>query len=84
LDQKAEFAHCEEERIQRKILREFSARDGAVSLDPAQVIKTLEETEARQPGSIAIRTSRRKRTVVLLGQDLLEASATQKERICNA
>lgn len=83
-DQIAEFAHYEEERIQRKILREFSAGDANVLLDPGQVIKTLEVIEARRPGSIEIRTSQSKRTVVLLGQDLLKASEIRKEPARNA
>lgn len=74
LEQKAEFARYEEERIERKILREFSHRHVNVSLNPGQVIRALEDVEARQPGAIAIRTSRSKRTVVILGQDLLETA----------
>jgi hypothetical protein len=74
LEQKAEFARYEEERIERKILRELSHRHVNVLLNPGQVIRVLEQTEARQPGAIAIRTSRSKRTVVILGQDLLEAA----------
>jgi hypothetical protein len=84
LEQKAEFARYEEERTQRNILREFSAVHAKVLLDPGQVIKTLEEAEARHPGSIAIRTSRSKRTVVILGQDLLEARDSTKELNCDA
>jgi hypothetical protein len=72
LQQKAEFARYEEERIQRKILREFSATSTNALLDPTQVFKTLEEIEARRPRSIIIRTSCRKRTVVTLGQDSLK------------
>jgi hypothetical protein len=79
LEQKAEFARYEEERTQRNILREFSAGHAKVLLDPGQVIKTLEEAEARHPGSIAIRTSRSKRTVVILGQDLLEVRHNAEE-----
>ena len=74
LEQKAEFARYEEERIERKILREFSHRHVNVLLNPGQVIRVLEQTETQQPGAIAIRTSRSKRTVVILGQDLLEAA----------
>jgi len=74
LEQIAEFARYEEERIERKILREFSHRYFNVLLNPSQVIRVLEQAEVRQPGTIAIRTSRSKRTVVILGQDLLAAA----------
>jgi hypothetical protein len=74
LQQKTEFARYEEERTQRKILREFLPEHSKVSLDPAQVIEVLRRLEARQPGSIAIRNGRSRRTVVILGQDLLEAA----------
>jgi hypothetical protein len=74
LEQRAEFARYEEERTEGKILRDFSPRHANVPLDRAQVIEALQRLEARQPGSIAIRISRRsKHTTVVLGQDLLEA-----------
>jgi hypothetical protein len=83
LQQRLEFARYEEERTQRKILDEFLPKAASVSLDPAHVIESLQRLEARQPGSIAIRTSRRlQRTVVTLGQDFLRLPGTQKERDC--
>lgn len=70
LQQRLEFARYEEEHTQRKLLREFSPKPASVSLSPPQVIDDLRRLEALQPGSIAIRTSRRlRRTVVILGQD---------------
>jgi hypothetical protein len=78
-DQITAFAHYEEKRIEQKVLREFPAGDANLLLDPGQVIKTLEVTEAQHPGSIEIRTSRSKRTVVILGQDLLQALEIQRE-----
>jgi hypothetical protein len=80
LQQRVEFARYEEERTQRKILHEFLPKPASVSLDPAQVIEALQRLEARQPGSIAIRTSRRlRRTVVILGQDFSRLPGAQKE-----
>jgi hypothetical protein len=79
LQQRAEFARYEEEHTQRKILREFLPRPASVSLDPAQVIETLQRVEAQQPGSIDIRVSRRRRTVVILAQDFSRLPGTQKE-----
>jgi hypothetical protein len=58
LQQRVEFARYEEERTQRKILHEFLPKPASVSLDLAQLIEALQRLEARQPGSIAIRTSR--------------------------
>jgi|SRR5580700_6704669 hypothetical protein len=80
LQQRVEFARHEEERTQRKILHEFLPKPASVSLDLAQVIEALQRLEARQPGSIAIRTSRRlRRTVVTLGQDFSRLPGAQKE-----
>jgi hypothetical protein len=79
LRQRVEFARYEEERTQRKILREFLPKPARVSLDPAQVIEVLQRVEAQQPGSIDIRASRRRRTVVILGQDFSRLPGTQKE-----
>jgi hypothetical protein len=80
LQQRVEFARYEEERTQRKILHEFLPKPASVSLDPAQVIEALQRVEAQQPGSIDIRASRRRRrTVVILGQDFSRLPANQKE-----
>jgi hypothetical protein len=79
LQQKEEFARHEEERFRRKLVREFSDEHSDVSLDPAQIIQVLQREEARRPGFIAIRTSRSRRTVVVLGQDLLAKLDAQKE-----
>ena len=81
MQQKEEFARYEEECIRRKILREFSIGQPKVSLDPAKVIEVLEHEETRQPGSIMIRASRGRRTVVIVGQDLLPLVGEHKESI---
>jgi hypothetical protein len=80
LQQRVEFARYEEERTQRKILHEFLPKPASVSLDLAQVVEALQRLEALQPGSIAVRASRRLRcTVVTLGQDFSRLPGTQKE-----
>jgi len=79
LQQRLEFARYEEQRTQRKLLREFLPKPASVSLDPLQVIDDLKRLQARQPGSIDIRTSQRRRTVVILGQDFAGLLGTQKE-----
>lgn len=79
LEQRLEFARHEEERTQRKILHEFLPKPANVSIDPAQVIDALQRLEARQPGSIDIHASRRRRrTVVILGQDSSRLPIDQK------
>ena len=85
LQQRLEFARYEEEHTQRKILHELLPKPASLSLDPAQVIEALQRLEARQPDSIAIRTSRRlQRTVVTLGQDFLRLPGTGRSLIANA
>jgi hypothetical protein len=80
LQQRVEFGRYEEERTQRKILHVFLPKPASGSLDPAHVIESIQRLEARQPGSIAIRTSRRlRRTVVILGQDFSMLPGAQKE-----
>ena len=79
MQQKEEFARYEEECTRRKILREFSVGQPKVSLDSAQVIEALRREETRQPGSIMIRPSRGRRTVVIVGQDLLPLVGEHKE-----
>jgi hypothetical protein len=79
LQQKEEFARYEEERFRRKIMRQFSVEHSDRSLDPAQTIEVLQREEARQPGFLAIRTSRSRRTVLVLGQDLLAKLDAHKE-----
>jgi hypothetical protein len=44
-----------------------------------KVIEALQQEEARQPGSVQIRTSRSIRTKIIVGQDLLARMDTQKE-----
>jgi len=79
LQQIEEFARHEEERFRRKLVREISVEHSDVSLDPAHIIEVLQREEAQGPGFIAIRTSRSRRTVVVLGQDLLVKLDAQKE-----
>ena len=77
--QKEEFARHEEERTRRKILREFSVGESSTSLDPVQVIEALQHKESLEPGSITIRTSLSRRTIIVLGEDLLGAMDAQRE-----
>jgi hypothetical protein len=71
--QKEEFARYEEDHTRRKILGDFSVGKSKISLDPAQVIEALKHGENREPGSITIRTSHRRSTTIVVGEDLLAA-----------
>jgi hypothetical protein len=77
--QKEEFARYEEERTRRKILREFSVGESSTFLDPVQVIEALRHKESLEPGSITIRTSLSRHTIIVLGEDLLGAMEAQRE-----
>lgn len=79
MEQKEEFARYEEERTRRKLQRELSVEESKISLDPAQVIKALQLKESQEPGSITIETSPIKRTIIVLGRELLAAMDAQRE-----
>ena len=72
LQQEEEFASYEEERNRRKILREFGGGRSLTPWDLRQVLEGLQLFETRHPGQIRVRDSSRRRTVVILGQDLVE------------
>ena len=78
-EQKEEFARCEEERTRRKLLRELPVGESKISLDPAQVIEALQLKESQQPGYIAIETSPSRRTIIVVGQELLTTMDPQRE-----
>ena len=48
------------------------------SLDAITLLITLQQQEGRHPGSVMVRTSRRERTIVLVGQDLLTEFHSQE------
>jgi hypothetical protein len=79
-----EFARYEEKRTERKILQEFSPGYASASHQFSEVIEALQRAEARNPGSIIIRTGRSKRTVIGLGQGSLAELDAQKEIDCHA
>ena len=51
----------------------------AVAVLTFAVFNALQLQEARQPGSVAVRVGRHKRTVVLIGQDLFAEPPSQRE-----
>jgi hypothetical protein len=76
-----QFIRYSEERATNKVIRRSIARpkEEKTSLDVAAVLDALQHQEARQPGSVAVRVGRHKRTVVLIGQDLIVGPHSQKE-----
>jgi hypothetical protein len=80
-EQLEQFIRYSEERATNKVIRQSIARpkEDKTSLDVVAVLDALQQQEARQPGSVAVRVGRHKRTVVLIGQDLCGEPRSQKE-----
>ncbi len=80
-EQLEQFIRESEERATNKVIRQSIARpkEEKASPDVVTVLDALQHQEARQPGSVAVRIGRHKRTVVLIGQDLLTGPHSQKE-----
>jgi hypothetical protein len=81
VEQLEQFIRYSEERATNKVIRRSIARpkEEKTSLDVAAVLDALQQQEVRQPGSVAVRVGRHKRTVVLIGQDLIVGPHSQKE-----
>jgi len=60
-------------------LEPYFQQEEKISPDTVAVLDALQRLEARQPGSVAVRVDRHKRTVVLIGQDLFAEPHSQKE-----
>jgi hypothetical protein len=75
------FIRDNEERATNKVIRRSlpQPKETKASLDVVAVLDALQLQETQQPGSVAIRVGRHKRTVVLIGQDLWTAWQSQKE-----
>ena len=80
-EQLEQFIRYSEERATNKVIRQSVGRpkEEKTRLDVVAVLDALQQQEARQPGSVAVRVGRHKRTVVLIGQDLLAGPRSQKE-----
>jgi len=76
-----QFIRYIEERATNKVIRRSIARpkEEKIRPDVATVLDALQHQEARQPGSVAVRVGRHKRTVVLVGRDVLTGPHSQKE-----
>ena len=80
-EQLQQFIRYNEERATNRVIRRriSQPKEKHANLDAIAVLDALQHQEARQPGSVAIRVGRHKRTVVLIGQDLLAGTHSQKE-----
>jgi hypothetical protein len=81
-EQLEQFIRYSEERATNKVIRRsipHQAKEKKACLDVAAVLDALQRQEARQPGSVAVRVGRHKRTVVLVGQDYVAGPHSQKE-----
>lgn len=80
-EQLEQFIRHSEERATNKVIRQtiVQPKEEKASLDVVAVLDALQHLEGRQPGSVAVRVGRNKRTVVLIGQDLLIGPPSQKE-----
>jgi hypothetical protein len=80
-EQLEQFIRYSEERATNKVIRRSIARpkEEKISPDVVTVLDALQHQEARQPGSVAVRVGRHKRTVVLIGQDLFAGPHSQEK-----
>jgi len=80
-DQLDQFISYSEDRATNKVIRRSIARPKKETISPevGTVLDALQHQEARQPGSVAVRVGRHKRTVVLIGQDLFAGRHSQKD-----
>jgi hypothetical protein len=75
------FIRHSEERETNKVIRRSVARPKEEKICPGviAVLDALQLQEARQPGSVVVRVGRFRRTVILVGQDLLTGLHSQRE-----
>ncbi len=72
--------HSEDREISKVIRTAVSrAKEVRTTTRVAALLDALQQQEARQPGSVVVQIGRFKRTVILVGQDLLTGPYSQKE-----
>jgi hypothetical protein len=82
-EQLEEFIRHSKERATNKVIRRSipSPPKERADLDILAVLEALRCQESRQPGSVALRVSRHKRTVVLVGHDLLSGALSRRREL---
>jgi hypothetical protein len=80
-EQLAEFIRYSDERAISKVIRRCvePPRKGDISLDLGTVLGALHSVEERRSGAVVVRIVRHKRTVILVGQDLLAEISSQRD-----
>jgi hypothetical protein len=81
VEQLEQFIRYSEDRATSKAIRHCLAtpRKDELSLDPGTVIEALRRHEGPRAGSVLVRIVRHKRTVILVGQDLLSEINSPRE-----
>jgi hypothetical protein len=81
-EQLEEFIRYSEERATNKVIRQsvpHPTKEQKANFDIIALLDALQHQETRQPGSVAVRVGRHKRTIILLGQDLTATIPSRKE-----
>jgi hypothetical protein len=80
-EQLVEFIRYSEERATSTVIRRslVQPQKGDIGIDPGTVLEALHSREELRSGSVLVRIVRHKRTVILVGQDLLAEINSQKE-----
>jgi hypothetical protein len=80
-EQFEELVRRSEDRELRKVIRQYVGSPGrqVLGLDTATVLADLQHLETRHPGSVELQVSRFRRTVVVVGTDLLVATNPQED-----
>jgi hypothetical protein len=80
-EQLEQFIRYSEERATNKVIRRSITRpkNEKIAPDVVAVLDALQQQEALQPGSVAVRVGRHQRTVILVGRDLLPEPHLQRE-----
>ncbi len=80
-EQLEQFIRYSEERATNTVIRRCLAKPekDEIGLDPNTILEALHSREKLRSGSVVLRIVRHKRTVILVGQDLLAEVDSQKE-----
>jgi hypothetical protein len=65
-------------RIIRQSMEQLQTQEAGP--EPVAVLYALQHLEAREPGSVVVRPSRERQTVILVGEDLLAEMSVKANR----
>jgi hypothetical protein len=80
-EQLEQFVRYSEESATNKVIRQTirETKKPEARIDLSSVLDALQHQHAQQPGSVAVRIGRHKRTVIIVGRDLVPALPSQPE-----